>query len=89
MRIWCETCDGTGEIDNSTMYEQDTKKCPDCKDKGYTENSKLERLIKIGEATEKIFNLDNPVLTFHEQSEHIIFTKLKELIEWAESKGGK
>jgi hypothetical protein len=37
VKIWCEECEGTGQIDNSTMYEPDTKDCTGCKGAGYTE----------------------------------------------------
>lgn len=47
MKVWCETCDGTGELDNSTYLQQDTKRCPDCNGKGYTEPEKPTTEINI------------------------------------------
>ena len=37
MKEYCEKCDGTGEIDYSTIYENDTRKCSYCQGKGYNE----------------------------------------------------
>jgi hypothetical protein len=51
------------------------------------ELAELERLAEIGEATERAFAIDNPVLTFHQNGEHLIFTELKDLLEWAEIQG--
>lgn len=88
MKIWCETCDGTGELDNSTMYEQDTKKCCDCNGKGYTENTELERLAKIGEATEKAFKENSCVLFIDsikgvDECYEFELINVEQLLEWA------
>lgn len=57
MKIWCETCDGTGELDNSTYWEQDTKKCTVCEGKGYTEDKTIEYEAKVGRSAIKAFGV--------------------------------
>lgn len=59
MKKWCDTCDGTGELDNSTRLEQDTKLCPDCNGKGYTENETIKNevnseIVKINEFAKEV-----------------------------------
>lgn len=86
MKIWCETCDGTGELDNSTRFEQDTKKCHDCNGKGYTENETLNHEAKVGRATLRVFADDGFIKAVGEyRDEYIDIETIRELIEFAES----
>ena len=97
MKIWCEVCEGTGGIEYDWHNDCVVKTCEVCAGHGYTESDKptteinidyyeeLERLAKIGRATEKAFKCGGELEI--NIGTHGWFYCVGDLIDWAESEG--
>lgn len=77
MKIWCSTCEGTGELD---AFGYDVCDCQECNGKGYTENETIEHEARVGRATIKWFNSGRTVESFG-----IEIWSPRGLVEWAEN----
>lgn len=95
MKIWCENCDGTGEVDNSTRFEKDSKKCSECKGKGYNkidlDLQEMARHARIGLATidalnNHMFIGEHASIVDEDTRYKPKFYSVENLLDWAEEK---
>ena len=93
MKIWCEKCEGTGEVIGFGFIDIDETgegyfDCPNCNGKGYTENETIEHEARVGRATLRVFADDGFIKAVGEyRDEYIDIETIRELIEFVESEG--
>ena len=93
MKIWCERCNGTGQIDEGIYNYEELYPCDYCKGKGYVKDIEIDNKIKLADAIEFAFNYglglydveydydydDNPIDYYK-----LIASSKKHLINWYE-----
>ena len=100
MKIYCEECEGTGEVQiQGGVDPYHWGDCEICQGKGYTESPETQRLLEIGRATVEAFEYGGmPSISYLTLAElwpdgtaydPIELYSVEELLEWHKESGAK
>lgn len=86
MRIWCETCYGSGIIGSKHNFGTGFETCADCSGKGYAENETIEYEARVGRATMMWFEND---LSMYDTENDVAIHSVESLVDWVEGEDVK